>query len=216
MSSDQARPKLTSIVLNYVEVEPGLTDRQLTDRIFGKATHPSQVNQSCRLLASQGTIERKPRDDGKVGNYRSEGKMESSVARASYDTSLASSLADGLSEDQVKRYLVQWLESSGWSVEVAWGKTRGTDVIARRGDSKWMIEAKGSGSLQPMRVNYFLSILGETLQRMSDPDAKYSIALPNMAQFRGLWDRLPTLAKQRTSISALFVASSGSIDELIS
>jgi hypothetical protein len=216
MSSDQARPKLTSIVLNYLEAEPGLTDRQLTDRIFGKATHPSQVNQSCRLLASQGIVERKLGDDGKVGNYRSGEKVESFVVRASYDTSGASALADGLSEDQVKRHLVHWLEASGWSVEVAWGKAHGTDVVACRAASKWMIEAKGSGSLQPMRVNYFLSILGETLQRMTDPDAKYSIALPSMAQFRGLWDRLPALAKQRTRISALFVAPSGSVDEVIS
>jgi len=29
-----------------------------------------------------------------------------------------------------------------------------------------------------MRVNYFLGVLGETLQRMDDAQAKYSIALP--------------------------------------
>jgi len=65
-----------------------------------------------------------------------------------------------------------------------------------------------------MRVNYFLSILGELLQRMDDPDARYSIALPDMKQFRRLWQRLPDLAKSRTEISALFVDGSGRVEEV--
>jgi hypothetical protein len=64
-----------------------------------------------------------------------------------------------------------------------------------------------------MRVNYFLAILGETLQRMSDSNAKYSIALPDMKQYRGLWERLPKLAKERTGISILFVKEDGIIEE---
>jgi len=62
-----------------------------------------------------------------------------------------------------------------------------------------------------MRVNYFLSILGEILQRMDDPEAKYSIALPDIKQFRLLWERFPSLAKKRTGISILFVDSNGKI-----
>jgi hypothetical protein len=77
-----------------------------------------------------------------------------------------------------------------------------------------VIEVKGSGSLNPMRVNYFLAVLGEILQRMHDPEALYSIALPDMAQFRGLWRRLPALAKSRTQISALFVSQSGHVEEV--
>jgi hypothetical protein len=45
-----------------------------------------------------------------------------------------------------------------------------------------------------MRVNYFLGALGEILQRMEDPTAKYSIALPDLQQFRNLWKKLPSLA----------------------
>ena len=65
-----------------------------------------------------------------------------------------------------------------------------------------------------MRVNYFISMLGETLQRMDDPDAKYSIAVPDVQQFRKLWGRLPQLAKQRTGISVLFVSRDGSVEEV--
>ncbi len=65
-----------------------------------------------------------------------------------------------------------------------------------------------------MRVNYFIGILGETLQRMSDPDARYSIALPDLQQFRRLWDRLPELAKRRTQITAIFVSESGKVSHV--
>ncbi len=43
--------------------------------------------------------------------------------------------------------------------------------------------------------------------------AKYSIALPNVGQFRGLWERLPHVAKQRIKITALFVDDGGSVTE---
>ena len=65
-----------------------------------------------------------------------------------------------------------------------------------------------------MRVNYFLAILGETLQRMSNEDSAYSIALPDMPQYRRLWDRLPTLAKRRTDISIILVSHNGRVIHL--
>jgi hypothetical protein len=58
-----------------------------------------------------------------------------------------------------------------------------------------------------MRVNYFLAVLGEIQQRMDDGEARYSIAFPDMAQYRGLWERLPPLAKARTKVTALFVSA---------
>jgi hypothetical protein len=94
------------------------------------------------------------------------------------------------------------------------GAAPGIDVEARKGSSRWVIEVKGSGSLNPMRVNYFPAMLGEILQRMNDPEARYSIALPEIAQFRGLWRRLPALAKSRTRVSALFVSESGQVEEV--
>jgi hypothetical protein len=118
------------------------------------------------------------------------------------------------SEDEVKKVLQLWLTAQGWSVEIAWAKNRGIDIHARRNQERWIIEVKGGGSLNAMRVNYFLGILGETLQRMDDPKAAYSIALPDFKQFRNLWMRLPTLAKQRTQITALFVRQDGSVEKI--
>jgi len=118
-----------------------------------------------------------------------------------------------VSEDELKEALDSWLQSQGWSTQIAWGRARGIDIEASRSDERWLVEVKGLGSRDAMRVNYFLAILGETLQRMADADAKYSIALPDVPQFRGLWSRLPELAKARTAITALFVSSDGAVRE---
>jgi hypothetical protein len=77
-----------------------------------------------------------------------------------------------------------------------------------------VIEVKGIGSRPQMRVNFFLGVLAELLQRMDDPHAAYSVAFPDVAQYRGLWNRLPALAKQRTSITAIFVSENGTIDHV--
>ena len=111
----------------------------------------------------------------------------------------------GLQEDDVKKVLADYLKNDSWKCEVAWGHKQGSDIIATKGDEKWIIEVKGPGSRQPMRVNYFISILGETLQRMNDDKARYSIAFPDLEQYRKLWDKLPTLAKQRTTIDLILV-----------
>ena len=116
-----------------------------------------------------------------------------------------------LSEDEVKKILVAWLEKQGWSVTVAWGQARGADCVAARGKDRWVIEAKGCGSSQPMRVNYFLAVLGGIQQRINDLETRYSIAFPDMAQFQGLWERLPHLAKERIRVTALFVSADGQV-----
>lgn len=152
---------------------------------------------------------RRKRDDGLIGNYI--GK-EPVYERAAPGKPQAPETKAFMSEDQLKTFLKAWLEADGWSVEVAWGKSRGVDLIASRGGEEWLIEAKGEGSRSAMRVNYFLGMLGELLQRMSDPNVRYSIACPDIGQFRNLWSRLPDLAKERTQITALFVNRKGKID----
>lgn len=119
-----------------------------------------------------------------------------------------------LSEDDVKRAIQAYLIRDGWKCVVKWGQEHGTDIDATRDARRWIIEAKGQGLRSEMRVNYFLGALGETLQRMSEPEAKYSIAVPDIQQFRRLWERLPKLAKSRTGITALFVGVDGRVIEV--
>ena len=117
-----------------------------------------------------------------------------------------------LTEDEVKRYIETYYQSHGYDVAVAWGHTKGIDIVARNGVETIAIEAKGCGSRPQMRVNYFLSILGETLQRMENAQWQYYIALPKMSQYVGLWDRLPAPAKQRTQIKLILVDETGNLE----
>lgn len=118
------------------------------------------------------------------------------------------------SEDDVKRILEEWLVPRGWKVRIAWGHDPGTDIVATRNHERWLIEVKGEGSRNAMRVNYFLGALGEILQRMEDPTAKYSIAFPDLQQFRNLWKKLPSLARTRIGVTALFVSESREVAEV--
>ena len=196
-------------VAAYVGENPGLTDRKIATALLGAEAPQQPVNIAARALASAGSISRVTRADGKIGNYPSDQPPTQSSGLTT-----TTSCADGLSEDDVKRAVAAWLASDGWAVDVRWGHERGIDIEATRDDARWVIEAKGCGSRQPMRVNYFIAMLGETLQRMADPAARYSIALPDMQQYRRLWDRLPALARSRTTITAIFVADDGTITHL--
>lgn len=89
-----------------------------------------------------------------------------------------------MSEDFVKRAVVDWLESDGWEVQVRWGRERGIDIDAHRGDERWVIGAKGEAPRGPQQVNYFLGALGELTQRIDDSAARYGIALPDHSQYR--------------------------------
>lgn len=199
--------RLADRILMALQEKPGLTDRELSDLLLGANVHPSRINQECRLIESSGRLLRQMRSDGRIGNY-----PEGVAPPPAPAPSATAASTDQLSEDDVKRHLQRWLEARGWSAEIAWGKARGTDIVARRDGAVWMIEVKGCGSRSEMRVNYFIGMLGELLQRMSDEHATYSIAIPAMRQFQRLWQRLPELARRRTGISALFVSADGNVE----
>jgi hypothetical protein len=197
-------------IIDLIKAAPGLTDREITDRLLGRVEGQQVVNQAARSLERSGQLIRRSNTDGKIGNYPNNvPRPETPVVKAT-----ETAVTDGPSEDDVKRGVDAWLRAAGWHVDIKWGHDRGIDIDATRDGRRWIIEAKGCGSRDQMRVNYFLSMLGELLQRMSDANARYSIALPDMPQFRRLWDRLPLLAKSRTEISVLFVDAGGRVEEV--
>jgi len=122
-------------------------------------------------------------------------------------------MIDALSEDAINQALDRWLRERGFETDVRRGHAHGIDIDARKGGERWVIEVKGRGSRPQMRVNFFLAVLGELLQRMDDDRARYSIALPDLPQYRALWRHLPQLAKVRTTITALFVNEDGKVNE---
>lgn len=204
-------PSLSDQILEVILNTPGLTDREITNLLRGWDAPQQPVNQAAHALRAKGFLVRKRRADNLIGNFIGDSGVPTSVkapqSQPNHDL-------DALSEDEIKEVLVGWLSKDGWNTKVAWGKLPGIDIDAQRGPERWIIEVKGPGSRPPMRVNYFLGILGETLQRMTDPSARYSIALPDLKQYRGLWERFPKLAKSRTSISLLLVSKSGQIESI--
>jgi hypothetical protein len=203
-------PALPQEVLALVQKIPGLTDREITNRLRGNSAPQQPINIAARALAKRGRLLRKKRDDGLIGNFPS-GRDE--VSSLPPQAPRPSTSGTDQSEDRLKQWVQEWLRKDGWDVKVAWARARGIDIHAFQGGRTWIIEVKGIGSLSAMRVNYFLSVLGETLQRMGDPAAKYSICLPDVPQFRNLWARLPQLAKRRTGIGVLFVSATGGVTE---
>lgn len=202
---------LAERIVELLKQEPGLSDRQITDRLFGIGQPQQPVNILCRNLEKRGILLRQRNGGNPIGNFLTGQEINIPKNKTEKSKDIHE---DHLSEDDIKGVLEKWLIAKGWTVKVAWGHVHGIDVEAIKGSSRWIIEAKGQGSLNPMRVNYFLSILGETLQRMEDPNAKYSIALPDIQQFRNLWGRLPFLAKSRTGITAIFVDKNGNVYEI--
>lgn len=203
--------KLEDRILSLLQGSNGLTDRQLTDTLLGPGEGPQKVNAACHRLEGKGLVSRRPRPDRIIGNYLATGP----VARTHQERTRPSP-PGFMSEDTVKRSLKKWLESDTWQVRVMWGGATGIDVQASKDGKTWIIETKGSGSSPQMRSNYFLAVLGAILQKMNDPNAAYSIGLPDCPRFRNLWDALPRLAKLRTGITVLFVDEHGEVRELSS
>ena len=188
-------------IIHLLENNPGLTDRELTDAIRGRRASPQYINQNCRYLESNGTVLRRKREDGLIGNWlRRRSEMDLQTTE--------------IPEKKIKQILESYLTSRGWDIKVNSGNNPGLDIEARLGNDRWIIEVKGSGDFNLTRVNFFHAVLGEILQRMDDPHYKYSIALPDTELFRRLWERLPALAKSRLGVTALFVNLTGSITEL--
>lgn len=56
-------------IIELLNRVPGLTDREITDRLRGTHAPQQPVNQACRNLERGGRLHRQQRNDGKIGNY---------------------------------------------------------------------------------------------------------------------------------------------------
>jgi hypothetical protein len=200
--------KLEEAIIVTLEQHPGLSDRELTDALLGfnKSTQP--VNQGCRALEMQGEIIRKPREDGLVGSWLS----TRCLARVP-QSDFKGEGAGGLSDKRMKQILEKYLLALGWYPEIQWRYTGGVDIEAKLGSQRWVIEVKNPPYPALNPNDTFVAVLGEILQRMDHGNSKYSIAIPDAEPFRRLWRRLPSLARGRTGITALFVNPSGLVSE---
>lgn len=199
-------------IMDYINEHPGATDGDI--RLHLQKTHQT-INQACRNLQSNGYLIRKNNFEREnlIGNYPTDKVYIPDCATSQIEKLNLHSKFE-LQEDEIKSILNNYLVSDGWDVKVAWGHQKGIDIDATKENKRWIIEVKGPGTRQAMRVNYFIAILGEILQRMDDVDARYSIAFPDMEQFRMLWNKLPELSKERTKIDLILVDNEGNINFL--
>ena len=186
-----------------------LSNKELAEAIKGYGALSKCVNQKCRTLESQGILWRYKRDDGLIGSWLIENTYTQKIIRQNEMENRASDI----SEKIIKNILSNYLNSHGWTPKIFWGVSHGIDIEAMAGKNHWIIQVKGAGLFHPIIINNFLLALGEILQRMDDPNVKYSVALPDKEQFRRLWDRLPDLAKSKLGITALFVNPEGKVEE---
>jgi hypothetical protein len=121
--------------------------------------------------------------------------------------------ADEMPDRRMKQYLESFLVSQGWDPEINWSSNHGIDIEAKRDLQHWIIQVTKAGPPTSPPNNSFIFVLGEILQRMDDPAAKYSVAMPDTRPFYRLWKRLPWQVKNKTGLSALFVDLSGSVRE---
>jgi len=184
---------LAERLLRLVEKEPGIAQAEAARRLGVRYPHLRQV---VLGLLQRGELERV--QDGMYRLY-----PKGSAPNAAGDGPEA--VFPPGSEDEVKSVLANYLNRQGWRVEVRYGKRHGPDLVAYKEGVRWIIEAKGPGRYPPMRVNYFLHALGEILLRMGNRADRYSVAFPDLPQFRNLWRRLPREVKQRLSLTAFFV-----------
>ncbi len=166
------------------------------------------VNQVCRQLQTNGRIARR----GGAGSKLCNELIRDPIPEAVPTPVAPQPTAPGhpmISEDQVKAAVRDHLEGLGYLVQVMWGRERGIDIVATGPTGRLVLEAKGEVASPPQQVNYFLSALGELVQRMDDPNARYGLALPDNRQYRGLVSRLPAFAKSQLDFVVFFVARTG-------
>ena len=209
-------------ILAYLQEHPeGASDRTLHEEL-GISPY-QQVNQICNRLAAQGRITRMNDPARNVWINRPPAAGARPVAHTApvqapppavgdvrarlvplRDTKEAAAFAYpaaiGLAEDWIKAALRAALTADAWAVEVAWGRVRGIDLTATRGDEQLIVEAKGEGSLDPMYNNYFLGALGELLQRMEGPQARYGLAFPAHRKFVRLAAELSPWVRARLQL----------------
>ena len=127
-------------VLALVRTTPGPTDREITDHLLGSGAPQQGVNQIARALAGQRLVARRPRHDGKLGNYPDDPHLASQPVHGP----LSGGRFDSLSEADVKRNLQAWLENAGWKAAVISGRGQGIDIEAAQPGRRRIIEAKAA------------------------------------------------------------------------
>jgi hypothetical protein len=99
-------------VMNMLTSTPGLSDRQITDALFGPGRTQQTVNQVCRNLERRGLIVREKGANGVVGNFIADGGCPDSPVETKKGETIATSVIPPELLQKAQELGRLWAESS--------------------------------------------------------------------------------------------------------
>ncbi len=201
----------------------GMTDAELATMLGKRHQH---INQTCRMLESQGLIVRE-NAYGAIVNKVSRGEQSSPrEPRGETGTAALEWAWEGNVQSRVATHLAQ----TGWSIirvaDTA-QRERGVDIIAERGGQRLLVEAKGwpsttyargerAGQPKPTQptlqaTHWFAEALATLIRRGGEPEARLSLALPDMHRYRTLLGEAGW-ALERLNITVYLVTAEGAVE----
>lgn len=148
---------LAERVLDLLKASPGLSDREITDRLFGRDRHQSQVNQVCRLLQSRGKILRVRIGSSPILNHLAGSGFQISIQTqivGPVPRDFSTSVADSVPEGKERILLLGCVKSKAQSslpardlyVSPLWLRRR---RYAERASCRWFIVSTQYGLVHP-------------------------------------------------------------------
>lgn len=183
----------------------GLDDDELSQ--LSGVTPRQQVNMICRKLEASGILLREADyTKGKIVNRLAKRETGGIAPGKALGRPQGKAEEPPLTEDDVKRAVRDHLTQQGWTVsEPAWGQKTGIDIQAVMQNRVLVVEAKGEARSDQQMGNYFLSALGELIQRMDSPDKEYALAFPEHRRYLNMVARLPLWVKRHLRLQFFFV-----------
>jgi hypothetical protein len=206
-------------ILDALHRNGPMTDAELVKALHVRYT--AEVNQACHRLQNGGKIRRAKEAGGWIKNIlltprdptielRPPAMVRTSGLLTATSLTPPSDRESFISEDEIKQAVKDHLEPLGYEVTVAWGYGRGIDIEAIRAWDRILIEAKGDVAGDEQEGDYFVQAIGELVQRLADPEARYGLALPNNRRYQGLVTKLPDLVWDRLRLVVYLVWRTGS------
>lgn len=105
-----------------------------------------------------------------------------------------------MQENEVQNILMEWFKNQEYEVseEIRGPAGNKVDIIARKGEEKWIIEVKGDYESQAQYYVNFNTMMGQLLRSITTlhPQVYYAIAIPFSKTERGETDSYRSILKQ--------------------
>jgi len=211
-------------VLRALRARPGgMSDAELAAMLRKGHQH---INQTCRMLASQGLITR----DNSYGGIVNKIAGDAPPPTRQTPPAAPSTEQEWTWEGHVQSRLATHLAANGWSIirvaDTA-QRERGVDIIAGREGQRLLVEVKGwpsstyargerAGQPKPTQptlqaTHWFSEALTSLIRRGAEPGSRLAMGLPDMPRYRMLLGEAGW-ALDRLDITVYLVAADGAVE----